>query len=283
MYARIAPGEELQPFVESIWVQENRACATANRFPPTRVIPTGFVDIAFYYRDRFFELRKGAEHELDDVVVTGPQTRHKFYGACGETGIILVRFWPGMASRLLRCSLADVRDLNVSLGDVFASRLVVDVADRLREAPDLATRVAIVRAFVARHLDRAPGRIGVGVAVREILHSGGKVPLTAIAQVARLSPRQLQRAFGDVVGMRPKSFARIVRLQAALAGRREGKTWAEVAYGAGYSDQSHFVNECRRLTGLAPNGLWRQQSGSRLARYFNDGSNRANPLGTVYA
>jgi AraC-like DNA-binding protein len=56
------------------------------------------------------------------------------------------------------------------------------------------------------------------------------------------------------VGLAPKLYARTVRFDAALTARRiaPAKSWTDIVYGAGYSDQAHFVRECRALTGVPP-------------------------------
>lgn len=69
-----------------------------------------------------------------------------------------------------------------------------------------------------------------------------------------LSERQLRRRFLDAVGLSPKQYARILRLQSLvkLADHQTGTEWAGLALDAGYCDQSHLNRECRALTGLSP-------------------------------
>jgi AraC-like DNA-binding protein len=56
------------------------------------------------------------------------------------------------------------------------------------------------------------------------------------------------------VGLRPKQFARVVRLSALLPAL-EGESapdWAQLAQLAGYHDQAHFNREFRLFAGLSP-------------------------------
>jgi AraC-like DNA-binding protein len=56
------------------------------------------------------------------------------------------------------------------------------------------------------------------------------------------------------VGLTPKRFARVRRLQ-RLLGEIHGNSvvdWAEVAARHGYYDQPHLINDFRALTGVTP-------------------------------
>jgi AraC-like DNA-binding protein len=57
------------------------------------------------------------------------------------------------------------------------------------------------------------------------------------------------------VGLSPKRMARILRLQRALAASARERDLTSTALDAGYADHSHFVNECRALSGLSPRTL----------------------------
>jgi len=67
----------------------------------------------------------------------------------------------------------------------------------------------------------------------------------------------MQRLFDAEVGLTPKQFAKVVRVQQAVRLRREDAraTWARAALDAGYYDQSHFHKDFRSVVGCAPTEL----------------------------
>jgi AraC-like DNA-binding protein len=67
-----------------------------------------------------------------------------------------------------------------------------------------------------------------------------------------VSNRHLIRTFRDVVGLPPKSFARIRRFHAALRALPAATARAQLAFDLGYADQAHFNHEFRRLSGVTP-------------------------------
>lgn len=63
-----------------------------------------------------------------------------------------------------------------------------------------------------------------------------------MAEVANLSPRQLQRRLKQTTGFAPHDFLKVLRLQQSLNGN---DTWS-------YADQSHFIHSFRNATGYTP-------------------------------
>jgi AraC-like DNA-binding protein len=65
-----------------------------------------------------------------------------------------------------------------------------------------------------------------------------------------MSSRQLQRRCGTAFGYGPKTLARVLRLQRALALARRGRSFANVSATAGYADQAHLSREVKALAGV---------------------------------
>ncbi|CUH75405.1 helix-turn-helix domain-containing protein [Tropicibacter naphthalenivorans] len=63
-----------------------------------------------------------------------------------------------------------------------------------------------------------------------------------MAEVAGLSPRQLQRVLKSTTGFSPHDFFKILRLQQSLGGEPS----------LSYADQSHFIRSFRQATGYTP-------------------------------
>ena len=82
-----------------------------------------------------------------------------------------------------------------------------------------------------------------------------------VAERVGLSTRQLRRALLAEVGLGPKTFQRIGRLQRFLALARSGRAdgLAELAAHSGYADQPHLSREARALSGLTPVELLAEQ------------------------
>jgi methylphosphotriester-DNA--protein-cysteine methyltransferase len=67
-------------------------------------------------------------------------------------------------------------------------------------------------------------------------------------------PKTFVRHFRKHVGLSPKRFARVRRLQRVLQSIPDsgGIDWCDIAARHCYTDQSHFIHDFRDLTGLTP-------------------------------
>ena len=80
------------------------------------------------------------------------------------------------------------------------------------------------------------------------------IPVGAVARDLGLLPRTLRRRFTRQVGLTPKRFARVLRMQRLVRGL-DGQSevdWAAAAARHGYADQSHLADEFRELAGVTP-------------------------------
>jgi AraC-like DNA-binding protein len=113
----------------------------------------------------------------------------------------------------------------------------------------LARVVAELRRLV--RAARSPDALVVTACAR--LGSPDDARIAALARHLDTSARTLERRFVAEVGLTPKRFARIARVQRSLAALAvPGARAAAVAHAMGYSDQAHFTRELVALAGVRP-------------------------------
>ena len=93
--------------------------------------------------------------------------------------------------------------------------------------------------------------------VRAALRALARSTVDQAAADVGLSGRQLRRLLLHEVGLGPKAFQRVVRLQRFLT---HGGPLATAAIEAGYADQPHLTREVTRLCGLPPAALLAERS-----------------------
>jgi AraC-like DNA-binding protein len=117
--------------------------------------------------------------------------------------------------------------------------------DRVGAAPDPAA--ALEEAALERAAETGPADPLLGHVVAAL--DAGR-PIAATARELGLGARQLHRRSLAAFGYGPKTLARILRLQRALALARSGLPQAETAARAGYADQPHMTRDVRELAGM---------------------------------
>lgn len=136
-----------------------------------------------------------------------------------------VRFRPGAFTALYGVPASELVDLRLPLSEVV--RRPRPLRDHARDAdpPDPLAAVALHTADVS-----------------------------ALAREYGYSERHLHRRVLTATGHSPKRLSRIGRMQALLAAGR-GPSWAQTATRFGYYDESHMINDIRRLADATPQTL----------------------------
>lgn len=89
--------------------------------------------------------------------------------------------------------------------------------------------------------------------VRARIERADEAPtLSALAQIARLSPSHLQRAFRRRYGMSPAEYHRARRFGQLKVALREGAAVTDAVYDAGFGSGSRVYEHSDRLLGMTP-------------------------------
>ncbi|CDX41033.1 Transcriptional regulator [Mesorhizobium sp. ORS 3359] len=141
--------------------------------------------------------------------------------------------------------LSALAPLNEELGDLFVADFVAQLAQQLRRhagKPAKSTgktawrAAALARDYLAENAERA-------------------VRSDELEAVTGLDRYALSRHFRATYSTSPHRFLLMRRLQRARRMIAEGEPLAEIAAGAGFSDQSHFNRHFKKAFGMTP-GRW---------------------------
>lgn len=232
-YEERAPHPRLAQFVVCTW----RNPAGSNR---SAVLPDACIDLVW---------------DGTSVVVAGPDT-HAVPIDNPDVNFVGLRFRPGAAPSFLRVPASELIDVRVSLRELWGGA-ADELASHLSEAADSAHHVfegALLRrrAEMPDHLVADPLVHGVVARLSRAPHTRS-VPV--LAGELGVSERTLRRRCRDALGYGPKTLERILRFRRALRLLRGQHPLADVAFEAGYADQAHLTNECRRLADATPTAL----------------------------
>ena len=247
----IAP---LRPFVRLLWAGFTPA-------PPSvcpvreHVLPTGHMHLALRWGGQplhlFRDPQDTAGYFPGDAVVGGARFGHYAKEAGAPGWSVGVQLAPGAAGALLGTSAQDLAERHTPLADVCGAS-ATDLQHRLQEqhGPEACLRV-LECWLLARLSNSVRGLHPAVAAALASLHGGAQVQQAVAA--SGLSHRHLIAHFREATGLAPKQHARVLRLQAALAGLdTPGLQPAGIAADAGFADQAHFTREFRDLTGVTP-------------------------------
>jgi AraC-like DNA-binding protein len=251
-YRERPPLPPLHRSVDRIWWRTSAEAgdpAVSSAAPgPTLILPDGCIDV-------LVDVRTGIAR------VVGTMTRAVEYSLPPGASLAAVRFKPGAAPGFLRVGAAELTDRVVQLDDLGTSwlpRAAFDgiplpraVADLERRLLERVGSLSMERTLSLEHtvsMERAMGH-----AARR-LYGDHPPSIAELASELRLSRQHLRRSFREHVGVTPKRFAQVARLQRAVDHLQSARTasLARVALELGYSDQAHMSHDFRELAGITP-------------------------------
>ncbi|MCW3078674.1 helix-turn-helix domain-containing protein [Segetibacter sp.] len=140
-------------------------------------------------------------------------------------------------------------------GTIIFPKTVQSTFSQLHEAMDYTEIIPILEAFALRLIHKSKReKILLDAVCGQMEHYYGNVSMDGLAKQACYSIKQFKRKFAERVGLNPKTYARILRLNRAYNIRNcfAGKSWNAIALQCGYTDYQHLAKDYKEFNGLTP-------------------------------
>lgn len=189
-----------------------------------------------------------------DSGLFGCSTTRFDYSLSGKDQVIGLKFRPGMGRALWDEPLKALVDKHADLPAVLgprAGRLI----EMLKEDADFEHILTELYAIVTTKVGSVTDAMRQARKAVEMIETTKDLfSVSDLSARLDVSERQLQRLFYDYVGVSPKwTIDRYRMLEAVeLLNKGQATHLAELALELGYSDQSHFSNKFKALTGVSP-------------------------------
>lgn len=222
-------------------------------------LPRGAVTIVIDLSGReqmeFAVVGEAALH-VPPAIVTGAGTTSYVTRIDPGQTVMTVHFRPAGARAFLGMPLSELQDRCVGIDDIFGASSRT-LREQLTETESAAGRVALVEQFLLSHMQFHEQRIHRLLAC---LDAQPSITVAEVHTLTALSPKRLTALFGAEVGLTPKAYLRVRRLQGALHRLDTGARGADIAADLGYFDQAHFVRDFRSFTAITPSQYPRRRA-----------------------
>jgi AraC-like DNA-binding protein len=256
-FRHATPRPPLDAFVEAVW--SVRGSAGYRRFV---MLPNGALQLMVNFGAPHRVLQAGGEtldRDCRAVWIAGLQDAPLEIESPEQSDLLAIRFRPGGAHAFLPLPLHAVTNAVVEADDVLGAA-ALELRERLALAPDWPARLRITEDWLlARLRPREPDHRRIAAAVATLSADRVSASVQATCERLGLSNRHLIVLFRSLVGLPPKTYARVHRFHAALARLPASRSRAALALDLGYVDQAHFGNEFRRFAGVAPGDYLRRR------------------------
>jgi AraC-like DNA-binding protein len=251
------PPPLLSEYVDWLWFYEGL-------FPPhrcERVLPDGSMELIVNLRDEPRHIFDPVTHQpIQDYHgswISGAHSRFIVIDTAPNSSMIGVHFKPGGASAVLGVPASALQDQVVDLSALF-NRAAATLRDQLLDATAPDQKFDVLQDWLVQKWSNQPRpHAAVTYALGRLAGCPDQITVSEVADEVGISRRHFIRRFTEQVGLTPKLFCRVRRFQGALNDlQRNGNlSWVEVAVGAGYYDQSHFIHDFQEFCGLTPTRL----------------------------
>jgi AraC-like DNA-binding protein len=248
-FQRIPPSLALRPYVRSYWFFRRTAFLAS--YHEEYMHPRGGFGIVFNFGDTL-TLDAGAVNE--PIFLDGANTVSRKLGFYGQIDMIGIQFHEGGAFPLLGVPLHELQN-ETNLLSALGQADLMALHGRLYEAKTLPVRTRLLETWLIHRLSLGKEQHAlIPVSLGVLRESTGNLRMSEFSEQWSISQRQLERLYQREVGMSPKEYLKLLRIENArlsLKTLRE-ETTARLAVELGFYDQAHFIREFRAVTGVTP-------------------------------
>lgn len=162
-----------------------------------------------------------------------------------------VRFTPGVIPGFINALAQELTEQELNLLDVTPRAL--GFFEEVVNTPLLSEQINAFNRFLVPDALRRTSELTASV-IQTVLQRKGDIRIQQLEELSGYTTRTIQRQFSQDTGISPKVFCRIIRCQAALntINSEEDLSFSELAMELGFTDQSHFLRDFKKLVSTTP-------------------------------
>ncbi|HEY9660129.1 MAG TPA: helix-turn-helix domain-containing protein [Allocoleopsis sp.] len=251
IYKTYQTGLPLSQFIEFLWCwDEDNAIESQSC-----ILPVGSAELVIdLHEDKIplFDLHSQIQcGSTKGTRICGVHSQGFIIARRPHCSVLGVHFKPGGIAAFLPIPVRELHNQIISLEDLWEN--AGELRERLRSHPTPAARFQILEQFLLRAMQPQHRHPAVDFALREF-ERFPHAPVSAVTNQIGLSSRYFNQLFRDSVGLTPKLFCRVRRLQRVLA-LVDGNPqidWLDVALTCGYFDHAHLIHDFRTFANCTP-------------------------------
>lgn len=233
-YRLVKPDASLSDFVYCFSSLQN-----LSSFSGGVIVPNGKVDLL---------LCKTTSNEFQ-IVLMGLETKPKpMPEQRGIDAFFAISFNPLAIEYIFRQPIAGFVDSGKELPNDFWGFTIDDLHDFDAFCEKASQKI---RSLLPKETDARKHKL-----FELIFATDGDMSIHELSEKIGWSERQINRYFNQQLGISLKTYCNILRFQASLHHIKDGKLSPQL----NFTDQSHFIKEIKKLSGVSPKELFKNQN-----------------------
>lgn len=232
----IEPCPALKPYVRCFWSTHG---PTEEISAGKLIIPDTCMDIIFYVYH--------AENRIGSIfcAIDDRSYRTGAGSLSPSVSVFGIRFYAWAAALFAEDTLSGSKNGRFP-AEAFFSGIKKELEPVISAEQSILSRKAAAERTLLKHLRTPDADSDLMNAVYSMLGSGGSAKISDICGYACISGRKLERLFGDVMGVSPKTFSSLVRYQLVWQDMLRGENVLDAVEKYGYADQAHLLNDFKK-------------------------------------
>jgi AraC-like DNA-binding protein len=260
VFKEFKPSEKLKPYIEFFWT--GKFNINAHGLFSQRVIPNGYVELIIHLSDFHCELLQGLDFSPSpDYTIIGLFTAPYDVHFRNTVDVFGIRFKPEGIFHLFNLPAVEIQSDFADM-ESFTRAQFREFTSQIKEMKTNEEMIALTEKYFMKNLDHSKLNLYyLNHAAEMIRMTKGMISIEQLSSRVFISRRQLEREFKQKLGLSPKSYMRIARLNEVNRQIQNGKRFqlTEIAYNCGYVDQAHFIKDFKYFTGETPNLFVKEQ------------------------
>lgn len=248
----------LQGQIEKLWIFESYGSAMNDDIK--LIVPNGRVKIAVPYRNGIVAGTQNWSHFTKEHSITlvglfdAPSTMD--IAENKPSGTICAELSPHAAYRFFRLQFGELTNSIYSLSDILGKTVTL-LEEQIANAITKEEKADIFQQFLLEQFLHTKEDSIFEYCVEKIKSSEGKITVGELEKKTGYSSRWLNMKFIDKLGLSPKNFASVIRFKNyyEIFCSNADDAYKLKNFYHYYYDQSHFIKDFKRFTGLTPNTL----------------------------
>ncbi|RZK55175.1 MAG: AraC family transcriptional regulator [Pedobacter sp.] len=227
------PNPSLVDFVDRFSFLQN-----LSSFKDGIIIPNGRIDLLFY---------KTADDQFH-ITLMGLETKAKQMPEQEIPAFFAISFNPIAIEYVLHQSVAGFVNSGKHLPNNFWNFSIADL-NNFEAFCEKAT--SKILSLLPEEIDERKRKL-----FELIFLANGEINVKELSDQVNWSERQINRYFNHQLGISLKVYCNILRFQASLSHIKNGYLYPQL----NFTDQSHFIKEIKKLSGVSPKELFKNQN-----------------------
>lgn len=266
-YFEYKPNSSLKSYIDHIAFN---SYLLDNKTNELCIVPDCMTELVFNFGKEYKRkaINSNEYHTVKGSHIIGVKSQPHLYKENMEMDTITIRFKPSRLSCFTKIPMKEISDRAVNAVDIFGSE-IHKIEDKLLLAKDNFSKINIIQSFLSNRLYSNYKT----EEAREIISSMYKNPsntsLVNNTITKGMYYKKAERLFSDSVGISPKLAGRIIRINYAIQRKISDSSLSliELAFIAGYYDQSHFIKDFINLSNNIPKEFFNNVSLTNIVNF----------------